>query len=81
MFKFLESGVSFAFEDFVQVGLQFFYFEKYLIIGSPFMYVNATFMVYRAGEFTIRVLMMWRNWWGYQVCNIRYVLFVKVKLI
>ena len=76
VFKFLESGVSFAFEDFVQVGLQFFYFEKYLIIGSPFMYVNATFMVYRAGEFTIRVLMMWRNWWGYQVCYIRYVLFV-----
>ena len=70
VFKFIESGVSFVFEDFVQVGLQFFYFEKFLIIGSPFMYVNATFMVYKAGEFAFRVLMMWRNWWSYQECFI-----------
>ena len=71
VFKFLESGVSFIFEDFVQVGLQFFYFEKFLIIESPFMYVNAAFMVLKAAEFAIRVLMMWQKWWGYKECFLR----------
>ena len=66
VFKFLESGVSFVFEDFVQVGLQYFYFERYLLIGSPLMYVNAAFMIFKAVEFAIRVLMMWREWWNYE---------------
>ena len=66
VFKFLESGVSFVFEDFVQVGLQYFYFERYLLIGSPLMYVNAAFMIFKAVEFAIRVLMMWRKWWNYE---------------
>jgi len=70
VFKFLESGVSFFFEDFAQVALQYFYFEKFQMIGSRFMYFNAIFMVIKAFDFGFRVLMLLKKWWNYE--NLRY---------
>ena len=68
VFKFLESGVSFFFEDFAQVALQYFYFEKFQMIGSRFMYFNAIFMVIKAFDFGFRVLMLLKKWWNYEEC-------------
>ena len=59
--KFFEGIFSFLFEDFVQVGLQYFYFERNLFLGDPFMYINVVFMVYKAVELTIRILKMLKD--------------------
>ena len=49
--------LSFILEDFVEVGLQYFYFEKYSFLPTDILvYLNASFMVLKALELTIRMI-------------------------
>ena len=65
--KMIEVLSSFILEDFVQVGLQYYYFEKYAFMPLDlFAYINAGFMVFKALELTLRksfnsVLVRWRS--------------------
>jgi len=59
-----EEFISFIFEDFVEVGLQYFYFEKYSFLPSDILvYFNASFMVLKALELTIRMIMWMKEEW------------------
>ena len=59
-----EEFISFIFEDFVEVGLQYFYFEKYSFLPSDILvYFNASFMVLKALELTIRMIMWMKEYW------------------
>jgi len=62
--KLLEGAISFILEDFVEVGLQYFYFEKYEFKPSDsFVIFNSIFMVLKALEVTYRMIMwMKENW-------------------
>ena len=56
-----EELITFLLEDFVEVGLQFFYFEKYSFMpNDTIVYFNALFMIYKALELTVRMI-MWMN--------------------
>jgi len=66
-----EALASFLLEDLVEVALQYFYFEKYSFIEPDVLvYFNAMFMVFKALELTLRmVLCLIENWpnqhkWG-----------------
>ena len=49
--------ITFLSEDFVEVGLQFFYFEKYSFMpNDTIVYINAFFMIYKALELTVRMI-------------------------
>ena len=52
----LEAILSFVLEDFVEISLQFFYFEKYQFVTDTFAYANAGFMVVKGFELTFRVV-------------------------
>ena len=53
--KLVEALLSFLFEDFVEVGLQFFYFEKFTFLpGDSLVYFNAIFMLVKAIELATR---------------------------
>ena len=61
LFKAAETVTSFLFEDCAQVGLQYFYFEKYRFRTSITIYINAGYMILRALILIIRV---GRLWWS-----------------
>ena len=59
--------ITFLLEDFVEVGLQFFYFEKYSFMpNDTIVYINALFMVYKALELTVRMIILMKEDWNYQ---------------
>ena len=51
--KAFELIISFIFEDFVAVGIQYFYFEKYQFLNDTFANIKAGFMVMKLLELTI----------------------------
>ena len=69
--KLVEAALSFILEDFVEVGLQFFYFEKYALMPNDLLvYFNAVIMVLKALELTVRMILeLKRKWnpdyWGF----------------
>ena len=59
-----EELISFILEDFVEVGLQYFYFEKYSFLPNDILvYFNASFMVLKALELTIRMIIVMKEDW------------------
>ena len=63
--KCYESAISFILEDFVEVGLQFFYFEKFSFMSKDtLVYFNAVFMILKALDLTIRMLLWIKEYWG-----------------
>ena len=64
MMKLLEGGISFILEDFVAVGLQYFYFEKYEFKPSDsFVIFNSVFMILKALELTYRMIKWMKDEW------------------
>ena len=64
LFKLFEGGISFILEDFVEVGLQYFYFEKYEFKPSDsFVIFNSVFMILKALELTYRMIMWMKEYW------------------
>ena len=62
--KLLEGAISFILEDFVAVGLQYFYFEKYEFKPSDsFVIFNSVFMVLKALGLTYRMIMWMKERW------------------
>ena len=55
-FKIWEGPLSFVFEDFVEIGLQYFYFEKYQFANDILTYIKASFMVAKGFELTVRTV-------------------------
>ena len=63
--KLAQELITFIFEDFVEVGLQFFYFEKYSFMpNDTIVYLNASFMIYKALELTVRMIMIMKKDWN-----------------
>ena len=62
--KFIQELITFVLEDFVEVGLQFFYFEKYAFQPDNTIYVNALFMIIKALELTVRMIIMMKEDWN-----------------
>ena len=63
-----EGAISFILEDFVEVGLQFFYFEKFAFMpNDSLVYINSVIMVLKALEFTIRIITELKNKWNSQI--------------
>ena len=63
--KLAEAAVSFIFEDFVEVGLQFFYLEKYALMPNDLLvYFNAVIMVLKALELTVRMILELKRKWN-----------------
>ena len=62
--KVIQEFITFLLEDFVEVGLQFFYFEKYSFMpNDTIVYFNALFMIYKALELTVRgIILMKKDW-------------------
>ena len=48
--------ITFFLEDWVEVGLQFFYFEKYSFMPDNTVIFNAVFMIVKALELTVRMI-------------------------
>ena len=69
--KLAEAAVSFILEDFVEVGLQFFYFEKYALMPNDLLvYFNAVIMILKALVLTVKMILelkkQWKtNYFGY----------------
>ena len=62
--KVIQELITFLLEDFVEVGLQFFYFEKYTYMPNDTLsYFNALFMVYKALELTVRMIIWMKEGW------------------
>ena len=59
--KAFETIISFIFEDFVSVGIQYFYFEKYQFLNDTFANIKAGFMIMKLLELTIRVTIRLEN--------------------
>ena len=54
--------VSCFFEDFAQVIMQYYYFEKFSFLPpDAFTYFNAGFMIFTAGDFLVRMVKMLYN--------------------
>ena len=69
--KLAEAAVSFILEDFVEVGLQFFYFEKYALMPNDLLvYFNAVIMVLIALELTFRMILELKNQWNRAVFGV-----------
>ena len=63
--KLAEAALSFILEDFVEVGLQFFYFEKYALMPNDLLvYFNAVIMVLKALELTVRMILKLKKKWN-----------------
>ena len=63
--KLAEAAVSFILEDFVEVGLQFFYFEKYALMSNDLLvYFNAGIMVLKALELTVSMILELKIQWS-----------------
>ena len=64
MMKVAQELITFMLEDFVEVGLQFFYFEKFSFMpNDTIVYINAFFMIYKALELTVRMIMLMKEEW------------------
>ena len=62
--KSLEAALSFILEDFVEVGLQYFYFEKYgFMPDDVLVYFNAVFMIIKALVFTYQIFIAMKDNW------------------
>ena len=59
--KTLEGIVSFILEDFVEVLLQYFYFEKFQFANEKLTYINAVFMIAKGIELTVRGMMVLKD--------------------
>ena len=53
MVKTFDWILSFILKDFVEVGLQFFYFEKYQFLNDTFTNINAGFMVVKTFDLAV----------------------------
>ena len=63
--KVAQELITFILEDFVEVGLQFFYFEKYNYMPNDTLsYINAIFMIYKALEVTVRMIIRMKEEWN-----------------
>ena len=63
--KLFEGLISFILEDFVEVGLQYFYFEKFEFKPSDsFVIFNSIFMILKALELSYRMIMLMKEGWG-----------------
>ena len=63
--KISEEFITFLLEDFVEVGLQFFYFEKFIFMPkNTLVYINALFMIYKALELTVRGIIRLKEHWN-----------------
>ena len=63
--KLTQEAITFILEDFVQIGLQFFYFEKYSFLPNDILvYYNAVFMVLKALELTVRMVLWMKEDWN-----------------
>ena len=59
MYKCLEGISIFILEDFAQVGLQYFYHEKYTFLENDVLvYVNVLFMVAKAIFFSVEIIVV-----------------------
>ena len=57
--------LSFILEDFVETGLQYFYFEKYgFVKGDLVVYFNAGFMIFKALVLSIRIIIFMKVGWA-----------------
>ena len=66
MTKLFEGAISFILEDYVEVLLQYFYFEKYEFKPSDsFVIFNSVFMILKALEVTYRMIKWMKEDWGY----------------
>ena len=66
--KLAEAALSFILEDFVEVGLQFFYFEKYALMPNDLLvYFNGVIMVLKALELTVRMILELKKQWNPKV--------------
>ena len=64
--KFSHELNTFLLEDFVEVGLQFFYFEKYSFMPNDMIvYINAFFMVAKALYLTWQMIIVVKKYWKY----------------
>ena len=62
--------IAFILEDFVEVGLQFFYFEKFSFMpNDTFVYFNAIFMIYKALELAVRIIIVAKELWNDELWN------------
>ena len=62
--KIFEASLSFILEDFVQVGLQYFYIEKFAFMPNDLLvYFNAMVMVYKALDLTYRIIKETKKSW------------------
>ena len=62
--KLIQEFISFILEDFVEVGLQYFYFEKYSFLPTDILvYFNASFMILKALELTLRMIIRLKKDW------------------
>ena len=64
MMKAMQELITFLLQDFVEVGIQFFYFEKYSFLPDNTVYINAVFMVLKALELTMRVIILIKEYWN-----------------
>ena len=59
-----ENYISFIYEDFVAIGLQYFYFEKYTFqSGDSFVYFNAVFMIFKTLTYCAMEIMKLKRVW------------------
>ena len=62
--KIWENLISFLYEDFVAIGLQYFYFEKYTFqSGDSFVYFNAFFMIFKTLSYSTMMVMKLKRVW------------------
>ena len=60
---------SFLLEDFAEVGLQYFYFEKFSFKRDVLVVLNALFMIINAIHVTIRMLIFIKEFWIKKECQ------------
>ena len=59
-----EETISYVFEDFVEVGIQFFYFEKYQFLPIDiFVIINLVFMILKAIYVIFTIIYYMRKKW------------------
>ena len=61
LLKTWEGIISFILEDFVEIGLQYFYFEKFQFANDTLTYINAGFMIVKGFELTVRGLILFKR--------------------
>ena len=63
--KVIQELITFLLEDFVEVGLQFFYFEKYSFMPNDMIvYIKAFFMIAKALYLTWQIISWMKEDWN-----------------